>query len=289
MLSRNKLQYPRDKKPSKCKSILCAVFSIFSVKKLSCLVSVAAISAVVSTVVYLSFDRFGFTQRKMNSYLIGNPDVIIASLEKHRSDMMSAQEEEKNKIPERVAAMLPIMEQSKNFIGNPSGTDIIAVFYDYSCQYCHDLAINLKLVLKSNKNLKIILKDMPVMREVSVLAAHASIYVAEHHNTKLNDFHFKLMERAKQAKLKKSDGKVLTMEDVIAVATSLGINAKKIKEVMTSSQYKDVINTNYKQASSLMLSGTPALIINGVLYLGAMPAAQIEEAIVSNRKRDIKK
>src|SRR5262249_60085681 len=56
-------------------------------------------------------------------------------------------------------------------IGNPNGDISIVEWYDYNCPYCRKLAPELRQVVEDDGRVRLVLKDWPILGEVSKIAA----------------------------------------------------------------------------------------------------------------------
>ena len=56
-------------------------------------------------------------------------------------------------------------------IGNPNGDISIVEWYDYNCPYCRKVAPELRQVVEDDGKVRLVLKDWPILGEVSKLSA----------------------------------------------------------------------------------------------------------------------
>ena len=76
-------------------------------------------------------------------------------------------------------------------LGNPEGTISIVEFFDYQCGYCKKMLRVLIKATNNNPDLRVILKEYPILGPVSFTAAQASL--ASLKQDKYKDFHQSLM------------------------------------------------------------------------------------------------
>ncbi len=199
----------------------------------------------------------------IHRYLLNNPEAIIESVQKFSERKnQEAQQESVGKVDE--VYQEAIKDTSAPFVGNKNGSHIAVVFYDYSCGYCKKEANELKILANKDSQLKIILKDLPLFGEKSVIAAKASMYVFSKHPAKFENFHFKLI-MAKDA----------NEQTINSIAKSVGIE----ENIVTSSKssFESEIRSNYVQAGEIRVDGTPAMIIKGKLHMGFKSADEISK------------
>ena len=80
-------------------------------------------------------------------------------------------------------------------LGNPQGNVTMVEFFDYNCGYCKRALPDMVELLKTNPNLKFVLKEFPVLGEGSVEAAHVAVAARMQDATgkKYIEFHQKLL------------------------------------------------------------------------------------------------
>ena len=199
--------------------------------------------------------------RIIHKYLLNNPEVIIESVQKFSENkQQESQQASVGKVDEIYQSS--IKDQSIPFVGNKNGSHIAVVFYDYSCGYCKKAANELKILAGKDSQFKIILKDLPLFGEKSIVAAKASMYVFSKHPAKFENFHFKLMM-----------AKDTNEQTINGIAKSVGIEENIV--TASKSSFESEIRNNYVQAGEIRIDGTPAMIINGKLHMGLKYANEI--------------
>ena len=84
-----------------------------------------------------------------------------------------------------------LVKNDNLFLGNKNGKEIIIEFFDYNCGYCKRSFPEIMELVSENKDIKIILKELPVLGESSILASKASI--ASQKQDKYFEFHQELI------------------------------------------------------------------------------------------------
>ena len=165
------------------------------------------------------------------------------------------------------------------FIGDENGDVSIVMFSDYSCGYCKKSAPILEQVLEQDKNLKLIIKEFPILGPSSIISAKAALAAYKLDKTKYSSLHKKLYT------------KILNSEkDLLALAKAASIDGKSLLVEMAKPEYDQIVEKNQVLASSLGINGTPAFIIDGVLYPGALTDKQLQDIVNQVReKRQVKK
>ena len=60
-------------------------------------------------------------------------------------------------------------------IGNPDGDITIVEYYDYNCPYCRKVAPEIRQVVQDDGKVRLVLKDWPILGEVSKVAARMAL------------------------------------------------------------------------------------------------------------------
>ena len=142
--------------------------------------------------------EFSSTQRSeietiAREYLVAHPEVI-------RDAILELQQREK---VEEAATRAKTLQDSASLlfrpgnggvIGNPNGKVTLVEFFDYNCGYCKKSLSDVSRLVKDNPDLKIILKDFPVLGPGSVEAAQVEAAVRNQFTgDKFFDYHQRLL------------------------------------------------------------------------------------------------
>ena len=124
-------------------------------------------------------------------------------------------------------------------MGNPKGDVTLIEFFDYNCGYCRRAQADMQQLIADDPNLKVVLKEFPVLGDGSIEASQVSIAVRMLAPDKSGDFHDALIAQSGQV-----NGDV-----ALAVAEELGLDRAKIEETMASDEVKDTITEVYALAA----------------------------------------
>jgi protein-disulfide isomerase len=200
-------------------------------------------------------DSQAFTQAQkdqmgvvIHDYLIKNPEVIaeaIQGMQKKQMDEMRSKGKDA-----AVKNANQLFNQGTDPIGgNPDGKVTMVEFFDYQCPHCVDMESDIMATLKANPDVRIVYKEFPIRGQVSVISSKAALGAMK--QGKYSQFHDLLMTNAQS----------LSMEKIMELAKSIGLDTKKLKIDMDSPDVDAQIKANYKLAQDLQLYGTPALFI----------------------------
>jgi protein-disulfide isomerase len=204
----------------------------------------------------------------IKDYLIKNPDVlkeVATALEKQEAEASAAKG--RQAVKEHAAAIFNSPRQV--VVGNPHGDVTLVEFFDYNCGYCKRAHADLKELLANDKNLRVVLKEFPVLGDGSVEAANVAVAVNIVAPDKYWAFHDAMLTERGQA----------NGEKAIAVAEEIGIDKAKLMAAMKSPEIKATIAESYDLANKLALTGTPSYVTPKEVVVGAVGYDALKEKI----------
>lgn len=211
-----------------------------------------------------SADQFNAAQKTeieslIRSYLLQNPEVLeeaFGKLQDKRREAESAAQRE------AVSENLTALENSPRqaVIGNPDGEVTLVEFFDYNCGYCRHANADLKRLIDENPNLRVVLKEFPVLGPPSVEASQVSIAVNEVAPERYAEFHDTLISSENRV-----DGAA-----ALAIVDKMGLDRAAIEKAMDDDNVQTTIEEVYDLANSLNLTGTPSYVVAGNAYVGAV-------------------
>jgi protein-disulfide isomerase len=240
----------------------------------------AATSLAPLTAAPVKAQTFSAEQREeigsvVKEYLLAHPEVmqdVMAEMEKRQQ----AAEAEKHRaaVEENKATLFSSPHQV--VLGNPQGNVTMVEFFDYNCGYCKRALSDMLDLIKTDNNLRFVLKEFPVLGEGSVEAAHVAVAARMQDATgkKYIEFHQKLLGGRGQA----DKGRAL------AVAKEVGFDMPRIEKDMSSDEVKKTIEENMKLADVLGVNGTPSYVIGDEVVVGAVGLDALREKINAGRK-----
>ncbi len=220
---------------------------------------------------------FDATQRKeigeiVRDYLINNPEVLqemVAELEKRQQEVSTKDQAEALKAPELFNS------NHSSVVGNEKGTATIVEFFDYNCGYCKHALQVISEMIKADPNLKVVLKDLPVLGPESQEASKVALAVKQQlQGTKLFDYHSRLLS---------TKGRI-GREQALAVARDMGVNMDQLKKDMASPDITAALKENMILAGKLGVNGTPGFVIGDTVIPGAVGRDLLEEKVANVRK-----
>lgn len=222
--------------------------------------------ATLSSAAEFSEPQKGEIEAIIKDYLMKHPEVIREAIQElERRDDARQAELQRQAIKENAAA---IFHSADDLVGgNKEGKIAVVEFFDYNCGYCKHAFKDVMQIIETDKDVRLVLKEFPILGPGSVYAARAAL--ASREQGKYWDFHLALIGH---------DGKV-DEKVVDEIAVAIGLDLEKLKKDMDSSATSNVLEGNLKLAEALQISGTPAFIIDQTLIPGAMGYAALTQAV----------
>lgn len=199
-----------------------------------------------------------------------NPEIVIDALKAYEQQQAAAQrEQQSNAIAENREQIMN--DPGDPFIGNPEGDVTLVEFFDYACGYCKRVFPAVKKLVEEDGNIKLVMKEFPILGEASVLAARVSL--SANKQGKYHDFHSKLMALKGQ----------LSEAAILGVAKEIGLDMKQVEQDKTSPELNAVISRNMELAQALGINGTPSFVISDILIPGAVSLAELQQMVEMTR------
>jgi len=135
------------------------------------------------------------------------------------------------------------------FLGNPDGDVTIVEFSDYTCPFCKAVEPRLQALLKADRNVKLIVKEFPILTPQSLTAARAAL--ASVKQGKYESYHQALV------------GFRGTLEEpmIFEIAKNTGLDIEKLKKDMDAPEIDSEIIANFNLARALRIFDTPNFIV----------------------------
>lgn len=204
--------------------------------------------------------------------ILDNPEVLEQAFAKLQEDRQREADEA------RVASIAQYRERleaspTDGVIGNPDGDVTLVEFFDYNCGFCARALDDLYAILEEDKNLRVVLKEFPVLGQASMEAAAVSIGVSKNHPDAYEEFHRRVLSYRGAA-----DGNV-----ALSIAAEMGLPRDALAEGMRSDDVRQVVEEGYELAQALGLSGTPSYVIGDRVEFGAVGVDALKAAISQAR------
>lgn len=155
--------------------------------------------------------------------------------------------------------------------GNQRGDVTIVEFFDARCGYCKQLHPTMEALLRRDANVRVVMKDLPILGPNSVLASRA------------------LLAAQRQGRYQPLYDALLTLrtEPTEAVlrqqAERVGLDWARLRREMDDPAIERRLQSNLRLARTLGIEGTPALVIGEALVPGAVDLPTLERLVAEAR------
>ena len=211
----------------------------------------------------------------VKNYLVQHPEVLQDAMDAlDRRQKEADAEKARITIKDNNAAIFDSTHQV--VLGNPQGKVTMVEFFDYNCAFCKRAMPDMLELLKTDSDLKFVLKEFPVLGPGSVEAAHVAVAarMQDPSGKKYLEFHQKLLGgRGPADKMR-----------ALAVAKDVGFDMPRLEKDMNSDEVKATIEENMKLADALGVNGTPSYVVGDEVVIGAVGIDSLREKISVERK-----
>ncbi len=210
---------------------------------------------------------------EIRAYLLENPEVLMEAIAVLESRQNAAEQE---------AAMMAVAANSEALFnsafdyvgGNPDGDIVMVEFLDYRCSFCRRAHPEVAELVESDGNIRVIVKEFPILGEQSVLASQFAIAT----RIALGDEAYALVSDALMTM--RSD---VTEPALAALAQDNGLDPAPILAAMDDPLVAQTIEYNRALAQRLGISGTPSFVFEDQLVPGYVPLDGMIEIVANLR------
>jgi protein-disulfide isomerase len=218
-------------------------------------------------------DREAF-EAVIRDYLVKNPEIVQEAL----TALQKKQEDEARlsrvKIIEDKNGPL-FMSDASIAIGAPDADITIVEFFDYNCGYCKRGLPDIEKIVASDKKVRLILRDFPILSKESQEAAIVAMAVKKQLSPdKYWKFHVALMsERGRIGK-----------DEALAAAKDAGADLGKLEVAMKDDSIRKNLTETMEIAQALDITGTPSYVLGDEVVVGAVGFEDLTTRITNLRK-----
>ena len=205
----------------------------------------------------------------IHDYIVKNPQIILSSVDGYQR---KARQTHQNTALERNKDFL-FNDLDSPYAGKLDGDVTIIEFFDYNCHFCKAVFPDVQKLLKKDKKVHFVFRDLPMLGPTSKTAAKWAL--AAQKQKKYFEYHEALM----------SNKDPITDDLLEKIAKKLNMDIPQAKKDINS---KDVIlqlDKTRALATNIGINGVPAFIVDGEMGSGAISLERMEEMIANQRKR----
>ena len=210
----------------------------------------------------------------VKAYLLNNPEIlreVATALEaRERAEDAKARQQA---LGETADTLNDVSHQA--VVGNPDGKITLVEFFDYNCGYCKRALGDLGKLIRDNPDLRVILRDLPILRAESAEAAKiANAATVQLKGQKYWDFHQRLLG------MRASVGR----GEALSAARDAGANLEQIEKDAAGPAVEAAITQSETLARKLNITGTPSYVIGDEVVVGAVGYAELQAKVANVRK-----
>lgn len=211
---------------------------------------------------------------EVRAYMLENPEIIVEAMEVLKSREAEAVAQNDVQLVQNNATAL--FSTATDWVGGNTDGDITIVeFFDYQCSYCRKAHAEVAELVTSDGNIRVILKEYPILGESSDLAARFAVAVRQ---------------MAGDESYKTAHDALMTLRGEISattlnrLATDLGLDPVALETKMQSDDVSGVIAANRALGDAMQINGTPTFIVDQTMLRGYVPLDGMRQIVSDERK-----
>ena len=203
----------------------------------------------------------------VRDYILAHPEILPEAMQKlqDRETADRGNRAAMAAVQNRKAIETPF---GSAWAGNPAADVTLVEYFDYNCGYCRASLPAVAALLKSDRKVRIVYREFPILAQSSVDAAKMSLAAAN--QGKFQAFHDALYA-----------GGPVSDVSIQAAATKAGVSLSGLQSPVVTAE----IAKNMQTAVKLGMNGTPSWVVGDRILSGALPIEEIEKAIAAARAR----
>lgn len=219
-------------------------------------------------------ERAAFGEQ-VREYILENPDLILEAI-----DLLEQKQQQAEAARDDVLVAENLEElQNDGYSwvgGNPDGDITLVEFMDYRCGYCRRAAPEVEKLLESDGNIRLVIKEFPILGEASVLSSRFAVATKQ----VAGDDAYKQVHDSLIAFGGEPNEVALRR-----LAEGLSLDADAIFAKMDSEEVTAELRQTRALAQKMAISGTPTFVLGNELLRGYLPADQMEIMVAEIREK----
>ncbi len=213
--------------------------------------------------------------KEVRSYILANPELILEAV-----DLLEQRQQQAEAVRDDALVadnLEELVNDGYSWVGgNPEGDITLVEFMDYRCGYCRRAAPEVAKLLKSDGNIRLVIKEFPILGDASVLSARFAVATKQvAGDDAYKDVHDALIEfggEPNEVALRR-------------LAEGLSLDAEAIFAKMDSEDVTAELRQTRALAQRMAISGTPTFVLGTELLRGYLPADQMEMMVAEIREQ----
>jgi protein-disulfide isomerase len=192
--------------------------------------------------------------------ILGNPQILIEA-----ADALRDQQYAPTLAANRKAIETPF---ASSWRGAEKPEVVLVEFYDYACPYCKASNPHIDRLLKEEKGLRVVYRELPILGPNSVAAARVSLAASK--AGRFSQFYDAMWNAGRPSP-----------ESITAAAKAAGTPAAAVDDPVAEAELK----RNIQLAEQLGATGTPLFVIGDRVFNTALDYNALKQAISAARAR----
>jgi protein-disulfide isomerase len=210
---------------------------------------------------------------EVRAYLLDNPEVLLEAMDVYnvKQQGQAAQQDLAMLAENRDA----IFNDPNSWVGgNPDGDITIVEFSDYRCGYCRKAFADMEELIKSDGNIRFVVKELPILGPQSLISSQFAISVRQlYGDDAYKTAHDALISLRGEA----------TPETMARLALELGHDPAALDARMASPEVMAIIEANHALATTMGIDGTPAFVVKDTMVRGYVPLQGMRQIVDGQR------
>ncbi len=212
-------------------------------------------------------------RQEVRAYLMEQPQVIMDAVNQLEArQQQDAAQADLTLVSDNAEALF---NDGYSFVsGNPDGDITLVEFLDYRCGYCRKAHTEVAKMLETDGNIRLIVKEFPILGEQSVLASRFAMAVKQI----AGDETYKAVNDA----LMTLPGE-LSMPTLARLGKTYGLDMALVEDAMNGPEIADQLAQTKALAQRMRITGTPTFVLQDQMLRGYLPYDQM--MLIVNDKR----
>ncbi len=212
-------------------------------------------------------------RQEVRAYLMEQPQVIMNAVNQLEArQQQDAAQADLTLVSDNAEALF---NDGYSFVGgNPDGDITLVEFLDYRCGYCRKAHTEVAKMLETDGNIRLIVKEFPILGEQSVLASRFAMAVKQ----VAGDEIYKAVNDA----LMTLPGEI-SMPTLARLGKTYDLDMALVENAMNGPEIADQLAQTKALAQRMRITGTPTFVLQDEMLRGYLPYDQM--MLIVNDKR----
>lgn len=221
----------------------------------------------------MSAEERAIFREEVRAYLMDQPQVIMEAV-----NQLEARQQQDAAQADLILVSdnaEELFNDGYSFVGgNPDGDITLVEFLDYRCGYCRKAHTEVAKMLETDGNIRLIVKEFPILGEQSVLASRFAMAVKQIAGDEI----YKAVNDA----LMTLPGEI-SMPTLARLGKTYGLDMALVEDAMNGPDIADQLAQTKALAQRMRITGTPTFVLQDEMLRGYLPYDQM--MLIVNDKR----